>query len=140
MSSLRSTLKPILGPLGVPGTTSRGAAGKGKKKPDQKELGLLSLSELIGMREEQGQTLTKQREELAGLEKRQATFQEGRTASKRIQEGLGAIESLKSAIEQGAESEQLSEINTRIQELTRQRLGTRTRRATAVSTLLSRRR
>ena len=125
MSSLVSTVKGIAGIFG-----GRGGGVKAPKK--QKELGRMSLSELTELRE----SLTGQITPLEGI----------------LKEGpSGEFESLKTIgtrrIRQKRAKQQLpglqgrlGEISSQIQKLTRQRVGSRTARATAVSTLLGRRR
>ena len=114
-----------------------GGGGKGPKK--KKELGKLSLFELTSLREEETTLLTKQQasqeKKLAALEASLSTvsdFSRGgieRNILKSKEQIAGITTSLA-----GGEEGRLGEINIQIQKLTRQRLGTRTRRATAIST------
>lgn len=124
MSSLVSTVKGIAGIFGGRG----GGAVKAPKK--QKELGRMSLAELTELSE----GLTGQITPLEDI------LKEGPT---------GGFESLKTAgtrrIKQKRAKQQLpglqgrlGEVGAQIKKLTRQRVGLRTARATAVSTLLGR--
>ena len=124
-SKLFSKAKGLLG--------GGGAGGVGEPKK-QKELGLLSLSELTSLRGEEESTIEKQ---LSANRANLAIFEKNQN-EKGIETATARIAELQSGLQSGQGTGRLGEINTRIQELTRQRLGTRTRRATAISTLLGR--
>ncbi|KKM63113.1 hypothetical protein LCGC14_1514740 [marine sediment metagenome] len=124
MSSLVSTVKGIAGIFG-----GRGGGVKAPKK--QKELGRMSLSELTELRE----GLTGQITPLEDILKEGSIEGESlkrigtrRRKQKRAKQQLPGLQG------------RLGEIGAQIQKLTKQRVGSRTARATAVSTLLGRRR
>ena len=131
MSSVVSTIKGLGGLFG-----SRGGGVKRPKK--QRELGRMSLAELTELRESLTGQITPLSKEVEGERKSlDATPEAGfagvsqRRLSRRGQRRQKQLTGL-----QG----RLGEVSSQISKLTKQRVGSRTARATAVSTLLGRRR
>ena len=127
-----------------------GGGGEVQDPKKKKELGLLSLSELIDLRGEEKSAVSSQLStELSAAQKSLGISEAALgTANEftrggierdigKFKEQITGITTRQTDLATGKEG-RLGEINTRIRELTRQRLGTRTRRATAISTLLGR--